>query len=47
MLKRKVIANFLRFAELYGEDVRRTIEGFRRARSESRRFGRPLPSGGG
>jgi DNA invertase Pin-like site-specific DNA recombinase len=42
VLRKKVIADFLWFAELYREDVRRrTLEGLRRARAEGRRLGRP------
>ena len=42
MLRKKVIMDFLWFAELYREDIRkRTIQGLRRARAEGKRIGRP------
>lgn len=42
LLRKKVISDFLWFAELYREDIRRrTIEGLKRARREGRRLGRP------
>jgi len=41
-LKKKVIADFLWFAELYREDVRRrTVEGLKRARAEGKKLGKP------
>lgn len=42
MLRKKVISDFLWFAELYREDIRRrTIEALRRKRKEGVRLGRP------
>ena len=42
VLRKKVVADFLWFAELYREDVRRrTVEGLRRARAQGRKLGRP------
>jgi len=42
VLRKKVIADFLWFAELYREDVRRrTVEGLRKARAEGKKLGRP------
>lgn len=42
MLRKKVISDFLWFAELYREDIRRrTIEGLKRARKEGKKLGRP------
>ncbi|MCC6015094.1 MAG: hypothetical protein LM564_05265 [Desulfurococcaceae archaeon] len=42
LLRKRVIADFLWFAELYCEDIRRrTLERLRRARVEGRRLGRP------
>lgn len=42
MLRKKVISDFLWFAELYREDIkRRTIEALKRARMQGIRLGRP------
>lgn len=42
LLRKKVISDFLWFAELYREDIRRrTVEGLKRARKEGKKLGRP------
>jgi len=42
ILRKKVISDFLWFAELYREDIRRrTIEGMKRAKLEGKHVGRP------
>ena len=42
LLRKKVISDFLWFAELYREDIRRrTIEGLKRARAQGKHIGRP------
>jgi len=42
LLKKKVISDFLWFAELYREDIRRrTIEALKRAKKEGKKLGRP------
>ena len=42
VLRKKVISDFLRFAELYRGDIRRrTIEALKRARKEGKKLGRP------
>jgi DNA invertase Pin-like site-specific DNA recombinase len=42
MLRKKLIIDFLWFAEMYREDIRkRTIEGLKRAKAEGKKLGRP------